>query len=343
MLNKGDNHSAGIIKEDRGVAKKLNDFDLHTLNSSDLSKKSIEGEAKIKTPDIESPQAVLRAYIPNISQQMLGKHYGKLSQLAGFLSPTLSDDLSNYFFKKLNDFSDQISSTQRVLNEAGVKTLEQLSQDTSRSARISQALIEQNKWLATAQGGLSAILGAVGAGVDIPISVLLALKTVYQTGRAYGFELNEKEQDIVQYIFKQLPLEHIAEKQSILLAVRSISTIIKTQDVQQLQHLVGSTNDTEWLQKIVSKIAPQHSTYMPNIANLARLTPIVSAGVGATYSWKLIEDVGKTAQHIFSVARDYLIHHPDENISILDAYNAVLAQTNTQLPLSNSQNSTDEA
>lgn len=320
-----------------GVAKKISHVglqQLHQLGNPNVNKINtpldsqhvIEGQATQKNSAItvEKPQAVIRQYVPNVSKQLLGRHYGRVSQVATFISPKIMEQASDYLFEKINTFSEQMSSVQRVLDQAGVKSLDKLTHDLDRSARVSQALIEQNKWLATAQGTISGVMGSVGSGIDIPLSIFFALKTVYQTGRAYGFELTEQDTDVIHYIFKEISLDNIAEKQSILLAVRSISNLLKTQDIQKLQDLLGSSNDISWLKDLLN----QHtSTHFSFLSFLGRFTPFVSAGVGGTYSWKLIESAGQIAQHVFSLARDYHLQHPDQQCSTLEAYQFAIQNT----------------
>ncbi len=55
------------------------------------------------------------------------------------------------------------------------------------------------------QGALSGAVGGVGAIIDVPTSLALALRSIYHTGRAYGFELNIKDQAIVD-LFKEIDL-----------------------------------------------------------------------------------------------------------------------------------------
>ncbi|MCP5775832.1 hypothetical protein NL389_39000, partial [Klebsiella pneumoniae] len=79
--------------------------------------------------------------------------------VAHFVSPDLTEKVSNYFYERLNQFSNQTSSVDAILSEAGAKDLEELTQDVDRSKRISQALGEQNKWIATVQGAVSGASG----------------------------------------------------------------------------------------------------------------------------------------------------------------------------------------
>jgi hypothetical protein len=192
-------------------------------------------------------------------------------------------------------------------------------------------LTEQNKWIAGVQGAISGATGLLGLGVDIPASLVLALRTIYQTGRAHGFALTEQDHDVVQYIFQQINLQQMLEKQSVLLGLRTLDSLLAQNDLTAVQHLLGSNNDDEWLKELLldenHEFKWQWMNTLPKVA-LHHITPLIAASVSAMYSWQFIEDIGQKAQHIFSVARDYLLQHPDKEISTLAAYHAAVEQFN---------------
>lgn len=209
-----------------------------------------------ESPKYENPQQMLREYLPNVSKQLLGRQYSKVNRVATFVSPEFSDKLSDYF-DHLNQFISDLSSVDSVLDQAGARDLEELTLDVDRSKRISQALAEQNKWIASKQGAVTGATGVIGSAIDVPLSLVMSLRMICQVGRAYGFELNkETEQDIVQFVFKQIDLGMIAEKQSVLMALKALSNMLQTHDISQFQQILGSSNDIEslkngWSMKVV--------------------------------------------------------------------------------------------
>jgi hypothetical protein len=352
MEKSNNNDSKGLFSNVLGMAKKLSHVGLELVNQTKNNQvykenmpvdtsKTIEGVAHNKTMfDIhnnENPQQILRNYLPSVTQQLLGKHYSALNSIAQVVSPQLSDKVSDYFFERLNDFTNQISSVDSVLDQAGIQDLEELTQDIDRSRRLSLALVEQNKWIASIQGVVTGATGVIGSSVDIPASIVLALKTIYQVGRSYGFELNEKdEQDIVQYIFKQINLGILAEKQTLLLGLRTISRMLHTHDVQQLQQLLGSSNDVEmlktWLLNEQGDVKWGWLNHVPKLSALTKLSPVIGASISASYSWKLVEDVNEKAQDVFSNARGYIQSHKDVSLSILSAYEKSLQKAIQSAP-----------
>ena len=340
MANSYNKQSRGLISNAFGVAKKLTStgFDLLThaapgsiskLNQTPEDHQIIEGKAKEKVmteeKKIENPQQMIREHFPKVTQQLLGRHYNKVNNVTSFISPNLNNKIADYFFDKLEDFASSVSSVDHVLKEVGAKTLDELSSDPSRSTRISAALANQNKVLAAIQGAITGATGVIGAAVDIPSSLTLTLRAIYQTGRAHGFELNrEHERDVVEYVFREVDLGTIAEKQTVLVAVRALANLLETRDIHQLQAMLGSSNDFSVIQKWFSQedgtVKWNWLNYVPKISVLSKLSPLAGAGVGAFYSWKLIDDANRKAELVFSNAQHYLAQHPNESLNILTAY-----------------------
>ena len=354
MTDINNKHSHGFLSNAFGVAKKISAAGMGVLNHAAPSAVTkvlqpskngqvIDGSARqtngFEVQKYDNPQQMLREYLPNVSRQLLGRQYGKVTRVANFVSPQFSDKLSDYFFEQLNQFTSNLSSVDAVLDQAGAKDLQELTQDVDRSKRISQALAEQNKWIASMQGAVTGATGVVGSAIDVPLSLIMSLRMIYQVGRAYGFELNkETEQDIVQFVFKQIDLGQIAEKQSVLMALKAISGMLRTHDVSQFQQMLGSSNDAaalkKWLSNENGEMKWDWLNHIPKISIISKLTPVAGAGIGAAYSWKLVEDVNQKAQQIFSHARSYLQQHQGVEISPIAAYEkslALLAQATPKL------------
>ena len=345
MTNSDHKQSRGLISNAFGVAKKFSATGLSVMNHvapGTVSKLTqipatsqvIEGSARPKgvfeKKQYDNPQQMMREHLPKVSNQLLGKHYKKVNQVVSFFSPDLNDKLSDYVFDKLNDAVSQFTSVEGLLKEVGAKSLEELAKDPERAARISQALANQNKIIAALQGAVTGSVGVIGAALDVPTSLALALRSIYHTGRAYGFELKAEDQNIVEYIFKQLDLGTIAEKQALLATVRTLSQVTQTHNMSQLQQLLGSSNDTEVLKKLLANDDGSFKwAWMNNIPQfgfISRLTPLATIGISAVYSWKLVDDATEHAKVIFNGARQYILQHPEDDLDALTAYEKFLAQ-----------------
>lgn len=352
MSDSKNKQQRSLISNALNVAKKMTTTGFDVLNhvapgtvskltQSPQQDSVIQGSAKEKN-NLErkkygNPQQMMREHLPTVTGKLLGKHYKKINHVASFISPDLNDKLSDFIFDKLNDFVSELTSVEALLKEVGAKDLSELAKDPERSLRISTALANQNKLIAVIQGALSGAVGGVGAIIDVPTSLALALRSIYHTGRAYGFELNLKDQAIVEYIFKEIDLATVAEKQALLAAIRTFVGVLETHNVSQLQQLLGSGNDIDVLKRWVAnddgsfKLSWMNN--LPHFTLLSRLIPLATMGVSAVYSWKLVDDATDKAEIIFSGARQYLLAHPDENIDALEAYEKSTQSISETAPL----------
>ncbi|OTG80518.1 EcsC family protein [Acinetobacter sp. ANC 5054] len=357
MAKTNNKATGGLLSNAFGVAKKLSSTGVSIINhvAPESVTKVIQPQKNGQTFDgasrdsnifdvkkYDNPQQLLREHVPNVSRQLLGRHFSTVNNVANFVAPQFSDKISDYIFDQLNHFSSEISSVDAVLDEAGVRDLEELTQDVDRSKRISQALSEQNKWIASIQGALTGATGVIGSTIDIPASLIMTLRVIYQVGRSYGFDLSkESDQDIVQFIFRQVDLSLIAEKQTLLMAIKALSSTLQNSDIKQLQQMLGSDTDAEALKKYVLDENGQFKwawlNQLPKVSvlnQLSRLSPLASAGISAVYSRRLIDEVNQKAQQVFSDARQYIIQHQDIGLSPLHAYERsieLLAQATPKL------------
>ena len=339
MSDTNNKQRGGLISNALGMAKKLGETGFEMINhvapgsvsklvQNPQDEKVIQGFAKEKTAfeskKYENPQQMMREHLPNVTGKLLGRHYKKINNVAAFISPDLNDKLSDYLFDKLNDFVSEWSSAEALLKEVGAKNLAELAKDPARSKRISTAIANQNKIIAAIQGTLTGAVGGIGAIIDVPTSLALALRSIYQTGRAHGFELNIQDQAVVEYIFKQIDLGSVAEKQALMAAIRTLTGVMETHNVTQLQQLLGSSNDTELLKKWIANddgsFKLNWMNNLPHLGLLSRLTPLATMGISAVYSWKLVEDATDQAEVVFSGAQNYLLQHSNAQISALEAY-----------------------
>jgi len=343
----------GLISNALSIVKKLGETGIGALNhvapdtvskltQSPNETNVIQGYAKEKNPfdgkKYENPQQMMREHLPNVTGKLLGKHYKKINNVASFISPDLNDKLSDYLFERLNDFVSELSSVDGLLKEVGLKDFTELTKDPSRSQRISIALANQTKIIAVIQGLFTGAVGGIGAIIDVPTSLALALKSIYQTGRAYGFELKPKDQAVVEYIFKEIDLSTVAEKQALLAAIRTFSSVLETHNVTQLQQLLGSGNDIDAIRKWIANEDGSFKlpwmNHLPQFGLFTKLTPFAAMGISAIYSCKLVDDATNHAQQVFSDAREYLLNHPEEKIDALEAYEKMLQQiSEAHLPL----------
>jgi hypothetical protein len=256
----------------------------------------------------QNPHELFRQQLPSLTQQLLGKRFHSLNRIASFVAPEGSfDKASDQILEILADFASSIGDSYQVLDEAGVGTLAELQHDTARSGRLARALGEQNRLVGIAQGALSGALGVVGAAADLPLSMIIALRTIYLTGRAYGFDLDQPDdRALVFEALSKVDLTLVAEKQAIFLGLRTLGNMLNTGDWQHLQTLLGSNNNIEPLRKFLSDETGQLKWKL-SPALISKIAPLVGGAAGAIYNARFIQEVSEQAQIVFAEARQQLI------------------------------------
>ena len=288
----------------------------------------IEGKAQQRDQfdlDYEDIHQLFRNQFPTITKQVLGNRYNAVNKYSKFVLPNGLDSAADEVLELLAKAAMALASTERVLAETGAKSIQELQQNVDRSARASSALKEVNKIFAALQGGVSGVAGMVGAVADLPLSVLLALKTIYETGHAYGFELdNEEDQQAVYQVLVKSDLSLIAEKQVLLLGIRNFKDVLATGNYSQFQSFLDSNYSFEGFKDAMTDADGQYKWGMLNALGKVKwlrfTTPILGGLVGAFYGSKMIEEVAEKADEVFSHARRYLIENPDQHIAVLEAY-----------------------
>jgi hypothetical protein len=275
--------------------------------------------------DYRDVQQLFRHQFPNITQQLLGKRYHTVNKISHLVLPNGMDQAADEILELLNEFAGNWATTEKVLSATGCKAIQELQHDPERSYRAGNALKEMTKIFAAVQGGVSGMLGLVGSAIDLPISVILSLKTIYEIGRVYGFELdNEEDCQAVYHVLAQADLGLIAEKQVIFLGLRTLKQVLHTGDYQQLQNFFNSHYTIEQFHHKMTDDEGNYKWAALNILNkmsiLKYATPLLSGAVGVLYNVRLIDEVAEQAHEIFSHARTYLLQHQEQDISVLEAY-----------------------
>lgn len=280
-------------------------------------KTDINNEAQALTKSTSNNASQLfRQQLPGLTRQLLGKRFKTVNKLANMVMPTGTfDKASDQILELLADFASTVSSANDILEEAGVDSLAELQKDTGRSGRLARALGEKNRYIGMAQGAISGATGVVGAASDIPLSMILIFRTVYLTGRSYGFELDTpQDRHLIFDALSNADLTLIAEKQAILLGLRSLSTMLDTGNLQSLQTMLGSNHDVDPLIKFLSDENGQLKWRLsPAIIN--KITPLVGGAVGAIYNARLLKEVSESASQVFEQARQQALGNGTEQTS----------------------------
>ena len=113
-MNSKNNQVDGLLQNALGVAKKLSSSSLDALNKVAQNQKKSQSSMQLHEQNDQ---------MPNLSQQLLGRHYHTVNKVTSFIAPDLTDKFSDYVFEQLNYLSSNLASVDRILDEAGVQNL----------------------------------------------------------------------------------------------------------------------------------------------------------------------------------------------------------------------------
>ena len=256
------------------------------------------GFAEVERAD---PFAAFRQQLPSLSKKVLSGRLQTLSKVVNHVVPSGAlDQLADRVFEQMSLVAEQISQVQEVLSAANAHTLEELTQQSTEQAdELAAYLTNRNRVIAAAQGAVTGATGLIGAIIDVPLVLLLILRTIYQTAQAYGMNLEGEEgRQRVLSILARLDLSLLVEKQTILLSMSTLQQFVAQGNLAELQSLVGSANSTDFFKKLAADLS--ESLNLPISATLlSRLVPVASGATNALYNARVVSLVAQAAQAEF--------------------------------------------
>lgn len=258
-----------------------------------------------KSPHDQDPMQRLREQLPDLSRQLLVGRFASVSRLAGQLMPhELLDRVSDQILEQAVQFAELLSGNDALYDEIGVLSLSDLRQlDLARADELADLVASRNRLLGAAEGAATGLAGLVGAIADLPLSMIIVLRTIYQTAECYGYDLADVDgrQKIYQ-VLADTDWSVLVEKQTVLLSLVSVQQLLKQGGIAGLQKVVGSAGDLEVFEKLVQEVAASLNVRLPE--NLTgRALPLAGSAVGAFYNTRLINSVAALAQATFRQQR----------------------------------------
>ena len=153
--------------------------------------------------------------------------------------------------------------------------------------------------MAAAEGGLTGATGLIGVAVDIPGLMTLSLRTIYQTGLCYGFELKGDEgRRLALRIFSLASANSLKEKEAALISLVAIRQMLTQQSWAQIQQAATVTLGREAMMVAVRDVAKQLGINLTKRKAL-NIVPVIGAAVGAAINAAFVNDVGWAARRSF--------------------------------------------
>lgn len=275
-----------------------------TAGSKSDGKKPVTVKGSADKPD---GMAAFRGRVPGLTQQLLGRRFGKVSRVAGMVIPNGAlDQIMDAVFAKAADLAADLAKPDQMLQGAGVASLAALrSGDSDRQEQLATQATEQNRILAMTEGGVTGGLGFAGKLVDLPSVLILVLRTIYQVGHSYGFELKgEAGRRLVFEVLSEVDFDALTQKEAIALGINSLAGLLGRGDTHALSLLISGGNPL--LARVVDKGLSMASDRLNlhqasyRIEALARLAGVIN---GAVHNTMIIDQVAQTARSYFQQAR----------------------------------------
>ncbi len=258
-------------------------------------------------PPVEADaRDVFKQQLPTLTKQLVGSRFNGLARYIAPLIPVESlESFADQVFEQAAIFTSHTSGAQRIAKRAGVDDIFELrTGDIARCDTLVHAVLEENRIVALAEGGLTGATGVLGAMVDLPLALLLSLRTVYQVAHCYGFDLQGEQGRALAYeALKQSDLELLADKQGVLLALAGMRTILESGDLRGVEKLVGGGPEIEAAGGFIGEFTKNLNLRVP-ARWLSRTMPVVTGAAGATYNARLVASVALSAQNTFRAARN---------------------------------------
>jgi len=153
--------------------------------------------------------------------------------------------------------------------------------------------------IAAVEGGVTGASGLAGLALDVPGLMTLSLRTIYQTGLCYGFELKGEEgRRLALHIFSLAGANSLKEKEAALLSLAAMRQMLLQQSWTQIQHAAGAALGKEAMVIALRDTARQLGINLTRRKAL-NVVPVVGAAVGAAINAGFVKDVGWAARRTF--------------------------------------------
>ena len=270
-----------------------------------LSEKQREGRLKGELPIEQDAKTVFRQYLPSLTEQLVGS---RLNALGRYIAPIIPvqviETFSEYVFERTAELANSISSPARIAKRAGVDSIFELrTGDVARCEELVIGVMEESRILALTEGGLTGATGVLGAVVDLPLALILSLRTIYQVAHCYGFDLEGEEGRALAFeALSHSDLEILADKQGLLIALAGMRTILQSGDLSGVERIIGKSKEVTIASGMITDFSRNLNLRKP-AQWLSRTVPLMTGAAGATYNARLVASVGASAQKTFRLAR----------------------------------------
>ncbi len=222
-----------------------------------------------------------------------------LQNFAGKVLPdNLKDSATEFSLDRLAQLAQYLSETDLPLLHGETATARTLA----RADELADLVADRNRLLAAAEGGATGMFSLFGMLLDLPLSLTIALRTIYQTAKCYGQDLTGEEGlQQIYAILASIDYSSVNEKQTVMVGLGTLTRVAESQGgmaslLPKVLHLIGNNPISERVAKPILNRMNTHTGFV------SRFLPVIGAFTGASYNTQLINSVAAVAQQVFRAA-----------------------------------------
>lgn len=222
-----------------------------------------------------------------------------LERFGGSILPeSVKDGVTEFSLDRLAQLAQYISDSDMPLLHGDTATPRTLA----RADELADLVADRNRLLAAAEGGATGLFSLAGMLLDLPLSLVIALRTIYQTAECYGQDLSgEDGLQQIYAILASIDYASVGQKQTVMAGVASLNAVAASQGglIGVLPKLIKSLGDNPLTEKFAKPLLTKLST---RVGFVTRFLPVLGAVTGATYNMQMINSVAAVAQQVFRTA-----------------------------------------
>jgi hypothetical protein len=188
-----------------------------------------------------------------------------------------------------------------VRRDAGVGSIAELrGRDLELSDRLAAGVHSWAIALATVEGTATGAFGILGAPVDLPAIITLALRTIHKVGLCYGYECDSQEdRQFAQSVLATAGANSLEEKLAALASLTALRTTLARHTWKALAEKAAQDQlSREAVLLVLRKLAKQVGVNLTKRRALAAI-PAVGAMVGGSVNGWYMKEVGWAARRAF--------------------------------------------
>ncbi len=222
-----------------------------------------------------------------------------LERFGGSVLPdSFKDGVTEFSLDRLAQLAQYLSDSDLPLLHGDTATPRTLA----RADELADLVADRNRLLAAAEGGATGLFSLAGMLLDLPLSLVIALRTIYQTAECYGQDLSgEDGLQQIYAILASIDYSSVGQKQTVMAGVASLNAVAASQGglIGVLPKLLKSLGDNPLTERVAKPLLTKLST---RVGFVTRLLPVIGAVTGASYNTQMINSVAAVAQQVFRTA-----------------------------------------